>query len=563
VTSAAIRTRIGLGAAAGLAVALVALAPVSGSTPRFFDDDPIARVPESQDASGAEEWDIDLFYDLMYNTFATPRTTKTGWRAQNLNTIEEVPDSGWFTNRILARPLSAAELLQGANSTPQGELAARTGGKLTIIRPKAVGAAPGAVVRGPAGETWFISFDPPCCPEASSGSIMVASRLFWALGYWQAEQYLATVREEDFVISPDAVIKPPSGIKRPMKRDDLHALLRRVHRHPDGSYRIAASKILPGKVLGGFRYQGTRPDDPNDIVPHEHRRELRALKVFGAWTNLTDIKAGNTIDTLIADASGKKTVRHWLQDVGSTFGIGANGPHDWWEGWEAFYDGGPAWKRIYSLGFYLSPWQTADYQRHKSIGIFEGAAFEPEKWQPRTFPAAFLAARDDDNFWAARRVVAFTDEMIRTVVKAARFSDPAAETLMADVLIARRDKIGRAYLTKINPVVDVALDPSGVLTFANAAVDAGAAGPPAGGYRAEWATFDNATGETRPVRSDTSATVTRLPAPPGLPTTDGTYIRVALSAVSPAIGSWAKPVHAYFKRTAGSWKLVGFERLPE
>jgi len=560
VTSAAFRTRIGLGAAAGVAVALIALAPLSGSTPKFFDDDPIARVPESQDASGVEEWDIDLFYDLMYNSFATPRTIKTGWRAENLNSIDEVPDSSWFTNRILARPLSAEQLLQGANTGADTVL---KGVKLTIIKPKAVGAAPGAIVRGPGGETWFISFDPPCCPEAASGSIMVASRLFWALGYWQAEQFLATVREEDFVIAPDAIIKPPSGRKRPMERSDLQALLRRVHRYEDGTYRIAASKLLPGKVLGGFRYHGTRPDDPNDIVPHEHRRELRALKVFGAWTNLTDMKAGNTIDTLVTDERGRKTVRHWLQDVGSTFGIGANGPHDPWEGWEPFYPGGVAWKRIYSLGFYLSPWQTANYEKHESIGIFEGEKFDPETWHPRTLPGAFLAARDDDNFWAARRVVAFTDEMIRAVVKAAHFSDPAAEKLMADVLIARRDKIGRAYLPKINPIVDVALDPSGVLTFANAAVDARAAEAPKGGYHAEWAAFDNATGQTRALGPGTSATALRMPAPSGLPTADGTYIRVALSAVTPAVGSWARPVHAYFKRTAGSWKLVGFERLPE
>jgi hypothetical protein len=52
--------------------------------------------------------------------------------------------------------------------------------------------------------------------------------------------------------------------------------------------------------------------------------------------------------------------------------------------------------------------------------------------------------------------MAFSDELIRTVVAAGRFSDAGAERHLADVLIKRRNRIGRAYLTAINPVVDVA-----------------------------------------------------------------------------------------------------------
>ena len=37
------------------------------------------------------------------------------------------------------------------------------------------------------------------------------------------------------------------------------------------------------------------------------------------------------------------------------------------------------------------------------------------------------------------------------------------------MLIKRRDKIGRTYLTRLNPIVDPALDASGTLTFGNAA----------------------------------------------------------------------------------------------
>ena len=143
-----------------------------------------------------------------------------------------------------------------------------------------------------------------------------------------------------------------------MKRSDLDGVFRGAHRTVAG-YRAVAARAVPGRPVGGFRYDGTRPDDPNDVVPHEHRRELRALKVFGAWTNLVDMKAGNTLDTVVSSEGGRSIVRHYLQDVGSTFGTGANGPREYDEGWEYLFDGELARKRLARLGFYIKPWQTA------------------------------------------------------------------------------------------------------------------------------------------------------------------------------------------------------------
>ena len=212
-------------------------------------------------------------------------------------------------------------------------------------------------------------------------------------------------------------------------------------------------------------------------------------------------------------------MRHYLQDVGSTFGTGAEGPHEFHEGWESLYEGDLAWKRFVSLGFYLQPWQTASFDERPEIGRFEGDAFDPEQWRARVPVGAVLRARDDDTFWAALRVMAFTDDMIRAAVQTAEFSDPAAERLLADVLIKRRDTIGRVYLPKINPIVRPALDDSGTLTFSNAAVDAGMASPPSQ-YRARWFSFDNATGETAPVGESTASTP-RLVAPDGTPAHGG------------------------------------------
>ena len=71
---------------------------------------------------------------------------------------------------------------------------------------------------------------------------------------------------------------------------------------------------------------------------------------------------------------------------------------------------------------------------------------------------AYMEMRDDDAFWAARRVAAFTDDLIRAAVHTGEFKDPAAEKYLADVLIQRRDKIKSVYLTAVNPIVDPALD---------------------------------------------------------------------------------------------------------
>jgi hypothetical protein len=543
-------------APAGLALTLAAsiILVSSGQAPRFFPDDPLARAPETQDAAGAEPADIGLAYDLSYNLFVTPRRDPSGTKAQNINTIDEVPDSSWFTNRIGSRPLTRDELLRGSIAGPGPDAS-----RWTVIRPKTSGFAPGFTAKDAAGETWFLSFDPPSNPKGATAALVIANRIFWALGYNQLEAFLTRVDPARLDIDPTATMRRPSGERTTMTRSDVEEVFERSARNLDGTYEAAGTRLLGGKVLGPFRYEGTRPDDPNDIVPHEHRRELRALRVFGAWTNLTDLKAGNTLDTLV-DEGGRKVIKHYLQDVGSTFGMGANGPHDWDEGFEYFYEGAPTLRRMLTLGFWLSPWQTARYPVYESVGRFEGDAFDPTTWRPHAATKAYIEMRADDAFWAARRVMAFSDDAIRAVVSTGQLTDAVAEQHLVDVLIKRRDAIGRAYLPAINPVVEPAWGADGTLTFRNAAVDAGVAPAPES-YRAVWHRFDNATGVTSAL-GDASSREPRMQAPAGLPANAGAYVQVDLSANSAAHPAWAQPAVVHFRRTASGWQLVGLERLP-
>lgn len=539
---------------AGLLLLLAGQA-LSGVDPKFYPDDPLRREPETQDASNVREWDVVLSFDLLQNLFGAPGDRRQ-ILAGNVNTVDEVADSNWFTNRILARQVTVDEAVRGPQNGP-GPAA----GPMTLVRPKSSGVSPGFVLQDSAGATWFVQFDANGFPEAATAAGMVANKIFHALGYWQTENYLAAIRPEDIaVIGDGATVRTPSGRRRPFNRDDVAAVFARAHRESDGTYRMLASRALAGRPIGSFRYHGTRPDDPNDIVPHEHRRELRALRVFGAWTNLVDMKAGNTLDVVVTEG-GRSVVRHYLQDVGSTFGTGALGPREWDEGHESLFDRGSTWRRLVTLGFFFQPWQTIPYAEYTSVGRFEAEFFDPLAWKPRVPTAAFLNARADDNFWAARRVMAFSDDLIRAMVKTGRYSDPAAEQHLADVLIARRDRIGRAFLPAVNPVVEPLLAADGVLTFRNAAVDAGVADRPTA-YRSTWFTFDNSTRASTRIDEAVSAD-TRIEAPAGLPSTIGSFIRVELGAAHPDRPSWAAPVHIYFKRVASGWTLVGLERLPD
>ena len=102
-------------------------------------------------------------------------------------------------------------------------------------------------------------------------------------------------------------------------------------RDADGSYRVIASRAAPGRPVGRIRFEGTRADDPNDIVPHEHHRELRGYSVFAAWLNHVDAKGINSLAALVTE-NGRTFIRQYLLDFGSALGSGGIGPTEIWEG---------------------------------------------------------------------------------------------------------------------------------------------------------------------------------------------------------------------------------------
>jgi len=539
-------------AAAVIVLALSALS-LGAQSRRFYPDDPIWREPLTQDVKNAARYEPDLAYQTLENLFWSPGDKLLNQRAENLNTVDEVPDGAFFENRAGRVGLTPAIVARAAN-TSDGPAP----GKWTVVSAKSDGVTPGFTIRDSANQLWFIKFDPPGWRAMATGSEIVAAKLFWAAGYHTAEYHIGKLDPANLVIGKDTRITPQGETSRTMRQSDILWLLGRADRDPDGTYRVILSKAAPGRPVGRIQFQGTRADDPNDIVPHEHRRELRGYFVFAAWLNHVDAKGINSLSTLITE-NGRSFIRHYLLDFGSALGSAAVGPREGWEGYEALVEEkSEVGRRVLSFGARIPVWRTQAYFESPAVGRLprDHSKWDPEKWWPHITNSAFRHMRPDDTFWAATKLAAITDDMIRAAVAEGQFGDPTSEEFLVKAISERRLRILQTFLPKVNPIVDPSLDAQGHLAFRNLAADLGVADR-APGYRALWYTFDNNTD-----RATLVATTEETQSPmvmPAMPPSD--YIKVDLSSIG-GPESWTRPISAYFRRNGPEWTLIGFERLP-
>jgi hypothetical protein len=528
-------------------ILMLALVPVMGNwlvgADKFYSDDPLQKEPALRDAADVAPRRINQWYDLLENSFAERGERNKKGRivpAQGVNTLGEPMDGAWYTHRHYFKPMSTEELVRGAggNNPPSPQ------GSWTLVSAKSEGISPGFVMTDGKGDRYFVKFDPMTNPEMATGAEMISVRFFYALGYHVPDYYLIGITRERLALGPDVKFIDSQGRNRKMKMGDLDKLLSKVPKNKDGTYRGIASLQLPGKPVGPFKYFGTRSDDPNDIVPHENRRELRALYVFSAWLNHNDCRSINTLDTLVNE-SDSRHVRHYLIDFGSTLGSASVQAKSARVGGEYYLDFKPAPKQIATLGLAVPYWARAKFPGNPAVGGFDSAAFRPDQWLPDYPNPAFLNRLPDDEFWAAKQVMAFTDEQIRAIVKVAQFSDPAAEKYVADTLIARRDKIGKVLLTRVLPLDRFAVT-DGQLTFRDLAQEYSL--NEKGEVHINWSRFNNKTGEKSPIAT---ARGFQIPQEPG-----SSYL---------AADIWRgedtkKSVTVYLKAGDGRTEVVGIER---
>jgi len=435
--------------------------------PITFDPDNahLAQAPEEREPNA--KWDA-VYYIMLHPTLENIDNMfglLGPGEAKNVNSFGEVPDSSWFTNRIGMYPMTPEEVERGPN-TAQGP---SQDGPWTVTRGKTQGVTPGFFIEDALGDAYIVKFDPPKGPETNSGSDIICSRFFHAAGYNVPEDSVVYFDPKILKLSPDAKFVDKKGRKRRMTRADLDEILQYPTREPDGRIRVFTSKMLNGQTIGPFKYRKIRKDDPNDIIPHQYRRELRGLIAIGAFLNHSDMKGPNSLDMYVTE-NGKSYVKHHLIDFGSALGASAHGPCRPFKGHVyGTVDFRDIFLNIFTLGLYVHPWEKIKCPEIRGVGSFEADVYNPGHWRPNYPNAALMSATNLDGYWGAKIMMAFTDEHIKAIVKEAKYSDPRAEEYMIQTLIKRRDKTGRYWYNKVNPLDKFKVDKH-VLNFDDLAV---------------------------------------------------------------------------------------------
>jgi len=431
------------------------LGPVKTADP---DDRPTPRPAETEESMYWDRVDMSVFHQLEkpLNLNWTGRTVGRALgvasddEADNVNVMDEPPNSSWWTRRHFYDEMTPRELAIGANERDTTGAAAGPAqdGTWTVTSGKFQGASRGFQIKDPRGDRYLIKLDSPDWPELMTSAEVISTKIFHGAGYNVPQNTITYFSPDQLEIGDEAMVQVRGG-RKPMTREDLQAIIDPFERGPDGKIRGVASKFVDGDPLGPIYFQGTRDGDRNDRVRHEQRRELRGLRVIGSWLNDADRRHANTL----AVYTDEQYVKHYVLDMGSTLGANAGNPHRPIHGQAYIIDQRKIPQAMLALGAYQFPWWHYDpTPRYTAVGYFRADVFRPGKWVP-TYPnPAFEKMTLRDAYWGAKIVMSFSDEDLRAIVETGRISNPDAENHLIEVLQKRRDKIGRYWFSRINPL---------------------------------------------------------------------------------------------------------------
>jgi hypothetical protein len=560
-------------AGAGAALALSLAARAGAEAPpvglRWFPDRPVAwqehddgDVPKRPEGNALQDMEMTLtIRDGMVSEVDRILSLEGATPALDVNAADEVPCSTWFCARIHRHPMTLEELLAGPPAGPPRL-------PLTVVKGKNEGAATGVEVVDAEKRKFLIKFDPPGRLGMTTSAEIIGNRVFHAAGYNVPGAHLLRLAPGDLFVARHATFKLFGVEKRTLTAAMLRRQLAPVAREPDGRFRAVAIPWIAGDSLGGFDMQSTRPDDPNDRIPHERRRSVRASRVLYVWLSIFDPGPINTLDSYVAER-GRHYVRHNLIDFSCAFGSATSAVQGLHQDGQYVLEVGRTLAALFSLGLYHRPFQDQRVayetmnRTYRAVGYLPAEDFDPDAFRANRKNPAFMRLTERDGYWGAKIVTSFSNERIDALVAAAELTEPDASYLR-HALAVRRDIIGRRYLRAVAAVEDPAISDDGAaVCFRDLAIERGAAAAGEVSYQVQ--VSDGRGGVLSQYGQSSAGPRTCLPVVSSPTGTGYREVEIRSRFAAPGGGgtvTTSKPtrVHLRWRSQAARFAVVGLER---
>jgi hypothetical protein len=445
-----------------LPVLLVMLAACASPVRRFAVREPLTAdadstpfLPRPKSYKAPEIWDTvdNTIFGPLVEALAIHQTR----RARNVNALDEVANSSWYESHIDHVAGDVAAFVRGACDDDAPDPA----GPWTVTAGKPNGANPGFQVKDAKGKRYFFKPDHKDGGGRQGIADLIGTRVHHAAGFNTACTRIIYIKPSAFTIEAGAKAENFVGDKVPFTQEMLDKALENGLRNADGAVRGGLSQFLHGKPLGPWRDFGVRPDDPNDVIPHEDRRELRGSYVFGAWLSHYDAREQNSMDMWEApadDAPGY--VKHYQLDFGDCLGslsawdrVSRRRGHAYEVDWPV------AFVELVTLGVLPRPWRDPKLSpAGRKLGYYKAEPFAPDRYRTAYPFGPYARVTEADAAWGARILARISPAMIHALVASAQVPDAVMERELEIALLGRRDKLLRRYLTRLSPLARPRID---------------------------------------------------------------------------------------------------------
>jgi len=538
------------------------------TTPPVWDDvaDRRAYGPRPEEYYSPFVWDgAD---QMIFRPLARLLAVEATAEAVDVNAMDEVPDSSWYENRLSRHDLTSEEFVQAAcEGTPPDAT-----GPWTIVAAKPNGANPGFMMEAQNGNRYLLKFDSGHQPERATSADVVGSILYWAAGYHAPCNRIVYFDPAILHVGEGVTVEQGTH-EVPLTLDMLADIWPAAPHLPDGRVRAAASQLLPGRPVGPWRYEGTRDHDPNDVIPHQERRELRGAYVLASWINHWDSREQNTLGVWMSSDETNGHIRHYYLDFGESFGsLWAIEGISRRFGHSSYFDFPHVAEDFLTLGLIPRPWNDAHYgPAGETLGYYDVRRFVADLWQPAYPNPSFLRATERDKAWMARIVAKMRPEDIQAAVDAAQIHAPVVRRELYRILMGRRELILKRWLRDLSPLTSPSIEPTvegdgARMCLQDLAVHAGIVEPI---HRPYWARGWIHTGgaSVTPIevgslsRRDPDKVCVGLPRAPNVSPDHAAYLVVDVAALHDIDDERSAPLRVHMVQlSATDYRVVGIER---